>query len=260
VNGHDRPNKPALLVVGHGTRHPRGRSQFMEIIQSARQRLPDTVVRHACLEQSPPNVVTALRELAQNGVDRVVLVPLLLFESGHWRRDLPALMDQARRHHSNLRVARTRALATHPQIAQLAAARIAQTGGRIMPTPEQTLLLVVGRGSVGGQTDPACRDLGRRIAGILCIDALEVAFMGMSQPLLPDVLEKIGTKPFQWVYVSPLLLFDGELVDRLYRTIREQEIRSVRQRFYVGAPLGTDSTLVDAVLDRYRKVYESRAR
>ncbi len=231
----------------------------MEIIQSTRQRLPDTVVRHACLEQSSPNVVTALCELAQNGVARVVLVPLLLFESGHWRRDLPALIDQARRHHSNLSVVRTQALATHPRIAQLAAAHITQAVGRIMPAPDQTLLLVVGRGSAGGQTDQACRDLGRRIAGILCVDALEVAFMGMSEPLLPDVLEKTGTKPFQWVYVSPLLLFDGELVDRLYRTIRQQENCSVRQRFYVGAPLGTDSTLVDAVLDRYRKSRESRA-
>lgn len=243
----------ALLIVGHGTRDPRGQSQFLDTVETTRQQLSNRVVRHAWLKFHSPDIATGLGQLADDGVERVVIVPLLLFEAGHWRRDLPAHIRQATRQHPTLQITYTHAIASHPKTCQLAVSQFARTIDGHRLALEQTVLLVVGRGSPGGLTDPDCRDLGHRIARQTNVGKIQLAFLEMRQPRLADAIASVSDHRFRWVVVMPLLLFNGELVDRIRRTINdEQERRSVRQQFLLSPPLGANSALVDVVLDLYR--------
>ncbi len=85
-----------LVLFGHGARDPRWREPFdrLKAMVAARH---DGAVELAFLEHMQPDLSNACSALAHAGSDRIVVVPLFLGTGGHLRRDLPALIADARR-------------------------------------------------------------------------------------------------------------------------------------------------------------------
>jgi sirohydrochlorin ferrochelatase len=115
----------AFLFLSHGTRDAQGTDEFLQFTQLAgdesRRSLgqvgaagPDgadgaghvrpfasrsdpLIIRHCFLELRDPDLPTAAAACAQQGAEQIILIPLLLFAAGHWKTDVPALIEQARR-------------------------------------------------------------------------------------------------------------------------------------------------------------------
>jgi sirohydrochlorin cobaltochelatase len=66
------------------------------LAEDYRRRFPEQLVSLAFLELMPPTLPQVLAELAGRGVGTVRVVPLFLAPGAHTRRDLPALVAQAR--------------------------------------------------------------------------------------------------------------------------------------------------------------------
>ncbi|HIV70307.1 MAG TPA: CbiX/SirB N-terminal domain-containing protein [Candidatus Aquabacterium excrementipullorum] len=89
-----------LLLFAHGARDPAWALPFRQ----ARERLlaqhgADTPVALAFLEFMSPTLLEAGAQLADQGCQRVTVVPLFLGAGGHVRKDLPVLIDQLRQSH-----------------------------------------------------------------------------------------------------------------------------------------------------------------
>jgi sirohydrochlorin ferrochelatase len=73
----------------------------------------------AFLEGGQPDLKTAVRELAgRKGIARVVVVPYFLTLGLHLQRDLPRLVDEARRANPGLEIEVTAPLDGHPAMAE----------------------------------------------------------------------------------------------------------------------------------------------
>ncbi len=86
---------PGLILFAHGSRNPAWRKPFDRVLADIAKRH-----RHAVLafgEFMSPGLVEAAQRLAQQGVKRAVVVPLLLGGGLHVRGDLPKLAEQARK-------------------------------------------------------------------------------------------------------------------------------------------------------------------
>jgi sirohydrochlorin cobaltochelatase len=85
-----------LVLFAHGARDPRWREPFDRLLGlvAGRHRGPTAC---AFLELMSPDLPTACRQLAADGADRIVVVPLFLGTGGHLRKDLPALLEAAAR-------------------------------------------------------------------------------------------------------------------------------------------------------------------
>jgi sirohydrochlorin ferrochelatase len=71
----------------------------------------------AFLEGGRPDLKTAAAELASRGVGRVVVIPYFLTLGLHLQRDLPRLIEEARRGHPGLEMEVTPPLDGHPAMA-----------------------------------------------------------------------------------------------------------------------------------------------
>jgi len=94
----------ATVFFCHGSRDPQWREPFERLAATYRSRVPRQQVRLAFLELMTPGLVGVLAELAADNVDRVRVVPLFLASGAHTRRDLPALVAEARRQCPQLEV------------------------------------------------------------------------------------------------------------------------------------------------------------
>src|SRR5688500_8451642 len=76
------------LLVGHGTRDAIGQAEFLQLAKLVAERA-SVPVEPCFLELAQPTIEEGLQRLAQRGVQRVLIIPLLLFTAGHAKQDVP---------------------------------------------------------------------------------------------------------------------------------------------------------------------------
>ena len=107
------PNR-GMVLFAHGARDPAWVRPFEAVAENLREARPGVGIRLAFLEFMTPDLPTAAASLAAAGCTRVDVVPMFLGAGGHVRRDLPELLDKARRAHPSLQLELLPALSDLP--------------------------------------------------------------------------------------------------------------------------------------------------
>jgi sirohydrochlorin cobaltochelatase len=81
-SNHESSPTAGVLLVGHGTRSKQGQSQFLSLAEQVRQRL-NRPLEPAFLELAEPTIEQAVEQLVASRVDRLIVMPLLLFAGGN---------------------------------------------------------------------------------------------------------------------------------------------------------------------------------
>lgn len=240
-----------VLIIGHGTRDARGLDEFRQVVALAEARFSDRWVRAAFLELAEPTILSGMAQLAEQGVRRIDVLPLLLFSAGHAKRDIPALLTEARASYPHIEIVQHDVLECHPALVTLSAQRYREACpfGDFSPG-EPTTLVLVGRGSLD---DDATRAM-HRFAELRClatpVAACHVGFVAMVEPKLAVVLERAAQGEPRRIVVQPHLLFAGQLLDDIARAVAEIAQRTPHKQWWIAPRLGVHSALVDVLADR----------
>ena len=120
----DEGADPALLVVGHGSRDPRGAKEFQELVALVRERAPALAVEGGFIELSRPPISECVDRLAGGGARNIAAVPLMLLAAGHAKDDIPATLVREKMSHPELSFRYGRALGLRPELLALMDERI----------------------------------------------------------------------------------------------------------------------------------------
>jgi hypothetical protein len=110
--------------------------------------------------------------------------------------------------------------------------------GRPPVPPEQTCLLLVGRGSHDQSATDEMHDFAKLRAADAPVARCDVAFLAMARPALSDVLPALAAQNWRRIVVQPHLLFHGELLDRVKWDGISTAVGSPQQDWVVTAHLG----------------------
>lgn len=114
----------AIVLFAHGARDP----EWARPVQAIRSRMlelePGLRVDTAYLEFMSPTLPETIDKLAATGTRDILIVPLFMAQSGHTKRDLPALLDAARSRHPSLTLRIATPIGEAPEVV-LAIARYA---------------------------------------------------------------------------------------------------------------------------------------
>lgn len=251
------PAAPALLVIAHGTRDPRG-AQEMEILVGHLRERHDGPVAYGWLEQfADPGLTGAVDRLAAAGARKIVSVPFLNFGAGHAKSDVPNKLAAARMRHEDLQFAHGRILGLHPTLFALARARI---DGVSAPAHRSDEVLVI---TASGSSDPdANSDLakaGRFLAEGTGHRWVEHAFAGVTWPSIEDVLQRVQRAGARRVVLFSWSLLAGLLEQRV-AVAAEQVARSSDLEVVDAGRFGPDPLVADVVMERYREALAGDAR
>ncbi len=205
-------SRPALLLVGHGTRSAAGVEEYFALAERVRALAPDLKVGTGFIELSSPPISVAVADLAAAGADAVVVVPLVLFGAGHAKTDVPASIAAARAGFPRCGSrTRRRSASTRPARRRRRAARRdrrPQRPARHGGAARRPWLVGSGR--------------KRRLAKVARLlwegrpyPLVEVCFVGITAPRLPEGLERCRRLGASRIAVVPYFLFTGVLEERI---------------------------------------------
>ena len=241
--------RPALLVVGHGTKSEDGVAQFSALIDRVAEVAPYADVAGGFLELAPPPIQAAVSELVDAGHRTIDVVPLVLVAAGHSKGDIPAALERERRRHPGLSFRYGRPLGPHPVLLATAAERLAA----LVPVEQwpDTGVVLVGRGA----TDPDANAEIARTARLLQegrgVGTVETSFISLAEPGVPAALERCRRLGFRRVVVLPWFLFAGVLPDRIVEQAQAWAAEHPDLEVLVADVLGPTAGLAGVVVERW---------
>jgi sirohydrochlorin cobaltochelatase len=221
-------------------------------------RLPGRVVRHAFLEFSRPTIAEGLDALRAQGLNRVQALPALLFTAGHVKNDIPSVLDEYAARHKGFEIQYGRALGFDPKLLRAAGDRIlaameAADRRHGAVSRDDTLLLTVGRGASDPDANADMAKLGRMLWEGLGFGWGEVAYSGVTFPLVAPALERVARLGFRRIVVFPYFLFTGVLVGRIAKAAEEARTPAGPQ-IEIAGYLGDHPSVLDTVLERLEDI------
>jgi len=108
----------ALVLFAHGARDARWAEPFEAVAARIRAAAPGLPVALAYLELMTPRLDEVVARLVANGATRVDVVPLFLGTGGHFRQDLPPLVDSLRAAHPGVAIQLHAAIGEHAAVSE----------------------------------------------------------------------------------------------------------------------------------------------
>ncbi len=208
----------AVMICGHGSRDPEAISEFELLAAGIKARLPAVDVETGYLEFARPTIRDGLEALKSRGARRVLAIPGMLFAATHVKNDLPWEINSFAAANPAIELRFGRELAIEPKLLRAAAERIAaaeRSATRDIGR-DDTLLLVVGRGTNDPDANSNMAKVARMLAEGMGFAWGEAAFSGVASPLVEPALRRVVRLGFGRIIVFPYFLFTGVLVKRIY--------------------------------------------
>ena len=243
----------AVLLVGHGSRRERSNRQVRTLAAGLEDRL-GVPVDAGFLELAEPSIPDAVAGLAPSA-SRLTVVQLSLFAAGHVKNDVPLAVERARAAHADLTIDNGAHLGVHPALVDLLDDRAADVEASlgVDRADDDVAVVVCARGSSDPDANADAHKLSRLLYEGRAFDRVETAFVGVTDPELPEALHSVAKRRPDAVVVLPYMLGDGVLTGR----VRDRTAAFDDEYPYVAAgagdPLGTDRRLLNVLGDRWQE-------
>ena len=209
---------PAIMICGHGSRDRGAVSEFNQLAVRIKERLPNHRVESGFLEFATPVIRTGLDKLRDAGAKKIVCLPGMLFAAGHVKNDLPSEVNNYAAENDDLDMVFAADLGIDARLLDAAKQRVEEAldaaGNDV--AREDTLLLVVGRGTNDSDANSNVAKVTRMLWEGLQVGWAETAYSGVAYPLVDQALARVTKMGFKRIVVFPYFLFSGILVTRIY--------------------------------------------
>jgi sirohydrochlorin ferrochelatase len=111
--------KTAVIILGHGSRSGGADETVKRVASEVRKSGSLELVEHAFLQYMTPTPQNAIENCIRQQVQKIVIVPYFMQSGAHVTRDIPALVDKARKQHPDLDIVVTDYVGAHPLIAKI---------------------------------------------------------------------------------------------------------------------------------------------
>jgi sirohydrochlorin cobaltochelatase len=256
--GKNGTDDPALLVVGHGTRDPRGAREFHELVALVRERNPALAVEGGFIELSRPPISECVHRLAEGGARRIVAVPLMLLAAGHAKDDIPATLVREKAHNPEISFKYGRALGIRPELLSLMDERISAAVPE--KEKEETAVLIVGRGSSDPDANSDLWKISRLFYEGRPYPLVEPAYVGMTPPDVRAGLERLKRLGARRIAVFSYFLFTGILEERIRWQSEEFAAANPEVDVSYAGYFGPHERVADLVSERYREAVKGDIR
>ena len=246
---YENGDAPALLIVGHGSRDPRGAREFHDLVGLVRRRNPSLTVEGGFIELSRPPISECVDRLAGSGARNVAAVPLMLLAAGHAKDDIPATLVREKMGHPEMSFSYGRALGVRPELLELMDQRISAVVHEV--EKEETAVLIVGRGSSDPDANSDLSKIARLYYEGRPYPVVESAYVSMTPPDVANGLDrclKLGAKR---IVVFSYFLFAGVLEERIRGQSSAFAGANPGVEVHYAGYFGPDPSLADLVVERY---------
>jgi sirohydrochlorin cobaltochelatase len=251
-------SKTGVMICGHGSRSQAAVDQFAAVSAKLRDQLPYDEVEYGYLEFATPIINTGLDKLRAAGVTDVLAVPGMLFAAGHAKNDIPSVLNTYQAQHPEMTIRYGRELAIDTKMMRAAADRIQEAidaaGDDV--SIHDTMLVVVGRGASDPDANSNVTKVMRMLWEGFGFGWGEVAYSGVTFPLVEPGLEHVSKLGYKRIIVFPYFLFTGILIDRIYDAVDVVAARHPEIDFVKAGYLNDHPLVLETFTDRIQEIVD----
>ena len=247
--------KLGVMLCGHGSRDTDAVTEFAVLAAHLKKRLPQYPVEFGYLEFATPIIRDGLDRLKASGVSRVLAVPGMLFAAGHAKNDIPSVLNTYAAQ-NGLPISYGKELGIDPKMLRAAGDRINEAltaAGDHIPRHD-TMLVVVGRGASDPDANSNVSKVMRMLWEGFGFGWGEVAYSGVTFPLVEPALEHVIKLGFKRIIVFPYFLFTGILVQRIYDATDVVAARHPATEFVKAPYLNDHAAVIDTFVERVQQI------
>lgn len=111
--------RTAVIILGHGSRNAGADEAIRKVVDGVKQAGSFALVEHAFLQYVPPTPYEVIERCTDHKVDRIVIVPFFLQAGAHVTRDIPELVERARKAHPGIEIVVTDYVGAHPLMVKI---------------------------------------------------------------------------------------------------------------------------------------------
>ena len=287
--------KTGILVVGHGSKLPYNKEVVSEIAEKLNKKI-DNVVEYGFMELVLPNIPQQVDTLKKQDIERIIVVPAFLAHGIHTKVDIPTILklppehiglEHSHTHHhhhhhhhgeneereakSDLidfdgEVIYLEPFEDDDKVVDIVENRIIDCISENNLNNENSGILLVGHGSSLPFGKKVLTGITNKIKDRMPEYEIDLGFMQIETPLIPESFKKLQDKGFENMIVVPVFLADGlhtknDIPNRLglepmkldfkYRKL-EKQIDYDGNIFFLN-PLKADDAIVDMIKNRIEK-------
>ncbi len=248
-----------VLICGHGSRNKLAVEEFAQLAEGLRSKLSGIPVEHGYLEFARPILRDSLDRLREQGVQRVLAVPAMLFAAGHAKNDIPSVLNTYSAE-TGLPIDYGRELGVDRLMIAAAGARIREALDQASSLAlSDTLLVVVGRGSSDPDANSNVAKVTRMLVEGFGFGWGETVYSGVTFPLVEPGLRHVVRLGFRRIVVFPYFLFSGVLVSRIRQHTDLVAADHPETEFLSASYLGDHPLVLDTFLERVAEVLGGEA-
>ncbi len=251
LKGIGEKHMKAILLVGHGSRDPEGNDQVRQTIEELKPQIDSELLVETCfLEFERPTIDQGIQTCVEKGATSVFVIPLMLLAAGHSKIHIPAAIDEAKVKYPHVSFTYGRPFGIHEETIEICKSRLEEVGEKINEEDPDTAVILLGRGGSDPDANSDLYKITRLLWEKLNYKFVEPAFMGVTDPLVKEGVErciKLGAKR---IVILPYFLFTGILIKRLESMIKEFEQKYPGIEFKLAGYFGFHTRLRTIINDR----------
>ena len=221
------PLQRPLLMVGHGSRDAEGRQMLLDFAAAYQALDSSRPVIPCFLELTQPTIQAGVDQCVANGYSEISVLPILLFAARHNKFDVTHELDRARQRYPHLKLYYGRHFGITPEILDLWRSRLATLDNSIHPvegiTRQDTVLLLVGRGSSDPDANGDISKLARLLWEGSGYQTVETCFIGITHPRLEEGYRRARLYQPRRIIVLPYFMFTGVLLKKIFAITAGQQ-------------------------------------
>ncbi|WP_267384440.1 sirohydrochlorin chelatase [Cyanobacterium sp. uoEpiScrs1] len=218
------PFRRPLLIIGHGTRDIDGKQTFLNFVNIYQTLDTSRPVIPCFLELTEPLIQEGIDHCVTEGFKEITALPFLLFSARHIKFDVTNALDRAKERYPFLKFHYGRHLGNTPLLLDIWRSRLTKLDREII-APEDTVLLVVGRGSSDPDANSDIYKFSRLLWEGSQYRTVETCFIGITHPRLEQGFERARLYHPKRIIVLPHFLFTGALVKKIFHICTQQQKR-----------------------------------
>ncbi|KEF38959.1 hypothetical protein M670_01776 [Schinkia azotoformans MEV2011] len=244
----------AILFVGHGSKDKEGNDQVREFINAMKPAIDPSLLVEICfLEFEAPTVDQGIDTCVMKGASHVYVIPMMLLQAGHSKIHIPHCIDEAKKKYSNVEFTYGRPIGIHDSALEICISRLVEMGLDIESGDPDTAIILLGRGGSDPDANSDLYKITRLLWERLNYPIVEPTFMGVTTPLIDEVIHRCLLLGAKKIVILPYFLFTGVLIKRLEKIVQGYKERYKDHQFALAEYFGFHEKLQVILMDRVQE-------
>ena len=224
--------KKGILLCYHGTKDKNGFQDTKKLTNIFKKKNKNFIIKAGYLENTKPSITTQIDFFLKNGIDKLKIVPVMIFTGGHVSRDIPLIIKKSKmKYNSNSEIIILSSLFKLNDFFKIVKNNVSKV---IKKKTNNSLLLTISSNTSNKVAIKQMNSITKKTALAFKFKHYSNIMIGSNKKLFIQKLRILQDKGHRKIFVLPVFLFRGILLNTCLSVIKKMMTYNKTKYFIIN--------------------------